>query len=72
MPSSARQSAGIIAARVCIGLAQGLLIPAVHTVLSQVRIFNVNDRLKTLGPHGELLRGDPGFLSWRDLPLAFC
>jgi MFS family permease len=27
---------GVVAARVCVGVAQGLLIPAVHTVLSQV------------------------------------
>jgi hypothetical protein len=28
---------GIVAARVCVGVAQGFLIPAIHTVLSQAR-----------------------------------
>jgi ACS family sodium-dependent inorganic phosphate cotransporter len=35
-PSNAKNVFGIIAARVCIGMAQGFLIPSVHTVLSQV------------------------------------
>jgi hypothetical protein len=35
-PSNAKNVLGIIAARVCIGIAQGFLIPSVHTVLSQV------------------------------------
>ncbi|KAL6757466.1 major facilitator superfamily domain-containing protein [Haematococcus lacustris] len=34
-PSDARSTNRIIAARVCIGVAQGFLIPSVHTVLSQ-------------------------------------
>jgi hypothetical protein len=35
--SAERGTAGIVGARVCVGVAQGFLIPAVHTVLSQVR-----------------------------------
>ncbi|PNH07465.1 putative anion transporter 7 [Tetrabaena socialis] len=34
-PTNARHTAAIVAARVCVGVAQGFLIPAVHTVLSQ-------------------------------------
>lgn len=34
-PTNAKNSMTIIIARVCIGVAQGFLIPAVHTVLSQ-------------------------------------
>ncbi|KXZ44588.1 hypothetical protein GPECTOR_65g206 [Gonium pectorale] len=34
-PTNARHTLAIIFARVCIGVAQGFLIPAVHTVLSQ-------------------------------------
>lgn len=36
-PSDAKNTWLIIVARVCIGVAQGFLIPSVHTVLSQVR-----------------------------------
>lgn len=36
-PSDGNNTTGIIIARVCIGISQGFLIPAVHTVLSQVR-----------------------------------
>mmetsp|Transcript_13965 Transcript_13965/g.24485 ORF Transcript_13965/g.24485 Transcript_13965/m.24485 type:complete len:437 (+) Transcript_13965:60-1370(+) len=34
-PSDARNTRAIIFARVCIGIAQGFLIPSIHTVLSQ-------------------------------------
>ncbi len=35
-PTDAKHVSGIVLARVCVGIAQGFLIPAVHTVLSQV------------------------------------
>ena len=35
-PGSARNTAAIACARVLVGVAQGFLIPSVHTVLSQV------------------------------------
>lgn len=35
-PGSADKLGRIITARVCVGLAQGFIIPAVHTVLAQV------------------------------------
>ena len=35
-PGSARNTAAIACARVLVGVAQGVLIPSVHTVLSQV------------------------------------
>lgn len=36
-PGSAASNKAIIVARVSVGVAQGFLIPSVHTVLSQVR-----------------------------------
>jgi ACS family sodium-dependent inorganic phosphate cotransporter len=36
-PTSAKRVLPIIIARVCVGVAQGFLIPSIHTVLSQVR-----------------------------------
>ena len=36
-PTDASHVGIIIFARVCIGVAQGFLIPSVHTVLSQVK-----------------------------------
>ncbi len=36
-PTNARNTLTIVIARVCVGVAQGFLIPAVHTVLSQVK-----------------------------------
>lgn len=36
-PTSAKSIPAILVARVCVGVAQGFLIPSVHTVLSQVR-----------------------------------
>ena len=35
-PGSAKSSGAIIAARICVGVAQGFLIPSVHTMLSKV------------------------------------
>lgn len=35
-PATAQSTGAIMAARVCVGVAQGFLIPSVHTVLSQV------------------------------------
>lgn len=35
-PSDASNTLAIITMRVCVGVAQGFLIPSVHTVLSQV------------------------------------
>jgi ACS family sodium-dependent inorganic phosphate cotransporter len=35
-PTSAKSIPAILVARVCVGVAQGFLIPSVHTVLSQV------------------------------------
>lgn len=35
-PSNASSTFAIAMARVCVGVAQGFLIPSVHTVLSQV------------------------------------
>jgi ACS family sodium-dependent inorganic phosphate cotransporter len=35
-PTDASNAALIIIARVCVGVAQGFLIPSIHTVLSQV------------------------------------
>lgn len=35
-PTEARHTTALAAARVVVGVAQGFLIPAVHTVLSQV------------------------------------
>lgn len=35
-PSNASQAGTIAFVRVCVGIAQGLIIPSVHTVLSQV------------------------------------
>lgn len=37
-PTEARRTTALAAARVLVGVAQGFLIPAVHTVLSQVRM----------------------------------
>jgi MFS family permease len=36
-PTSAQRVLPIILARICVGVAQGFLIPSIHTVLSQVR-----------------------------------
>jgi hypothetical protein len=37
-PTDASYVVRVIIARVCVGVSQGFLIPAVHTVLSQVRV----------------------------------
>ena len=47
-PGDARRTTAVAAARVCVGIAQGFLIPAVHTVLAQVcgtRLAHVHMRL---------------------------
>ena len=36
-PGDARRTTAVAVARVCVGVAQGFLIPSVHTVLAQVR-----------------------------------
>ncbi len=35
-PGDARRTTAVVVARICIGVAQGFLIPSVHTVLAQV------------------------------------
>ena len=40
-PATAQSTAAIVVARVCVGVAQGFLIPSVHTVLSQVGCASV-------------------------------
>jgi hypothetical protein len=48
-PSTAKSIVAIIVARVCVGVAQGFLIPSIHTVLSQVELLR---RLLLLPPPG--------------------
>ena len=40
-PTDARKTQAIIIARVLVGVAQGLVIPSIHTVLSQVDLLVV-------------------------------
>lgn len=47
-PGTADSVAATIAARVAVGVAQGLLIPSIHTVLSQVRIVAVTCWMQVL------------------------
>ena len=49
-PTDASHTGVIVVARVCIGVAQGFLIPSVHTVLSQVRTSPRTSRAHLLSP----------------------
>jgi len=54
-PGNASSVGLIVLARVCVGLAQGGLIPSVHTVLSQVSMLQADSCWPSCMQHGSVL-----------------
>lgn len=48
-PRSAHNTRGITAARVLVGIAQGGIIPSIHTVLSQANLYSIKSYCQSEG-----------------------